>query len=70
MQYTVEVWPTLKLFREGRAYEYVGPMDKQQMIGYMKEQEKSPSDEKTTYTSEEDHFALAIIYVKFVHAIF
>ena len=52
LQYTVEAWPTFKLFREGRAYEYIGPMDNQQMIEYMKEQEKSPSDEKTTYTSK------------------
>ena len=52
LQHNVEAWPTFKLFREGRAYEYVGPMNKDQMIEYMKEQDKSPSDEKTTFTSE------------------
>jgi hypothetical protein len=47
----VEAWPTFRLFRQGRPYEYGGPMDKNQMVEYMKEQEKSPSDEKATYTS-------------------
>ena len=51
-QYNVDRWPTFKLFRQGRPYEYVGPMDKDNMILYMKEQEKSPSDEKTTYTGD------------------
>ena len=51
-QYNVEGWPSFKLFREGRPYEYVGPMEKEKLIVYMKEQEKSPSEEKTSYTSK------------------
>ncbi len=51
-QYNVEAWPTFKLFRQGRAYEYVGPMEKEKLMEYMKEQEKSPSEEKTTHAGK------------------
>jgi len=46
-QYNVAGWPTLKMFRRGRVYEYNGPREKQNIIDFMKEQNKLPSTEKT-----------------------
>jgi len=46
-QYNVAGWPTLKMFRKGRPYEYNGPREKQNIIDFMKTQMKSPSEEKT-----------------------
>jgi len=46
-QYNVAGWPTLKMFRKGRVYEYNGPREKQNIIDFMKEQNKLPSIEKT-----------------------
>jgi len=46
-QYNVAGWPTLKMFRKGRVYEYNGPREKQNIIDFMKEQNKLPSTEKT-----------------------
>jgi len=46
-QYNVAGWPTIKMFRRGRAYEYNGPREKQNIIDFMKEQVKLPSEEKT-----------------------
>ena len=45
-QYGVGGWPSFKMFRKGRVYEYNGPREKQNIIDYMKEQSKPPSDEK------------------------
>ena len=47
-QYNVAGWPTIKMFRKGRVYEYQGPREKQNIIDFMKEQVKLPSEEKTT----------------------
>ncbi len=64
-QYNVEGWPSFKLFREGRPYEYVGPMEKEKLIVYMKEQEKSPSEEKTSYTSKYHLQHLSVNWIVF-----
>lgn len=45
-QYGVGGWPTLKMYRKGRVYEYNGPREKQNIIDFMKEQSKPPSEEK------------------------
>ena len=45
-QYNVAGWPTIKMFRQGRVYEYNGPREKQNIIDFMKEQVKLPSEEK------------------------
>ena len=47
-QYSVGGWPTIKMFRKGRVYEYNGPREKANIIEFMKEQVKHPSDEKTS----------------------
>ena len=46
-QYGIGGWPQFKLFRKGRVYNYNGPREKQNIIDYMKEQARPPSDEKT-----------------------
>ena len=46
-QYNVAGWPTIKMFRRGRVYEYNGPREKQNIIDFMKEQVKLPTEEKT-----------------------
>ena len=46
-QYNVAGWPTIKMFRRGRGYEYNGPREKQNIIDFMKEQVKLPTEEKT-----------------------
>merc|ERR550519_1772452 len=45
-QYNVGGWPVLKMFRKGRVFEYNGPREKQNIIDFMKEQFKPPSEEK------------------------
>ena len=45
-QFGVGGWPTLKMFRKGRVYDYNGPREKENIIAYMKEQFKPPSEEK------------------------
>ena len=35
-QYNVAGWPTIKMFRRGRVYEYNGPREKQNIIDFMK----------------------------------
>lgn len=45
-QYGIGGWPALKMFRKGRVYNYNGPREKQNIIDYMKEQAKPPSEEK------------------------
>ena len=45
-EYGVAGWPTLKMFRKGRVYNYNGPREKQNIIDFMKEQAKPPSEEK------------------------
>jgi protein disulfide-isomerase A4 len=42
-EFKVHGWPTLYVFRYGRAFEYKGTRDANGMISYMKEQQKSPS---------------------------
>ncbi|CAK8694525.1 unnamed protein product [Clavelina lepadiformis] len=42
-RFEVTGYPTLKLFRRGRAYEYGGGRDKQGIMNYMLEQSKPPS---------------------------
>ena len=46
-QYNVGGWPSIKMFRKGRVYEYNGPREKQNIIEFMKVQNKLPSEEKT-----------------------
>jgi len=45
-QYSIHGWPTLKMFRKGRVYDYNGPREKDNIIEFMKEQNKPPSEEK------------------------
>merc|ERR1712018_517565 len=45
-QYGVGGWPMFKMFRKGRVYEYNGPREKQNIIDFMREQAKPPSEEK------------------------
>jgi len=47
-QYNVAGWPTIRMFRKGRVYDYNGPREKQNIIDFMKEQMKLPSEEKST----------------------
>ncbi|CAL8074911.1 unnamed protein product [Orchesella dallaii] len=48
-EFKVRGWPTLFVFRHGRAFEYKGQRDAAGMITYMKEQQKNPTTEcKTT----------------------
>lgn len=37
-------WPTLKIFRKGKPFEYKGPMKHEGIVNYMKEQMKPPSN--------------------------
>jgi len=46
-QFGVVGWPSIKMFRKGRPYEYNGPREKQNIIDFMKVQNKLPSDEKS-----------------------
>ena len=46
-QYNVAGWPSIKMFRKGRVFEYNGPREKQNIIDFMKVQNKLPSEEKT-----------------------
>jgi len=48
-QYNIHGWPTLRLLRKGRIYDYNGPREKANIIEYMKLQHQSPSQEKTTF---------------------
>jgi len=45
-QYGIGGWPMFKMFRKGRVYEYNGPREKQNIIDFMREQAKPPSEEK------------------------
>ena len=45
-QYGIGGWPMFKMFRKGRVYEYNGPREKQNIIDFMKDQAKPPSEEK------------------------
>lgn len=47
-EFKVRGWPTLFVFRYGRAFEYKGNRDAAGMISYMKEQQKSPTLECRT----------------------
>lgn len=42
-EYKVKGYPTLFVFRHGRAFEYKGSRDEKGLVSYMKEQAKSPS---------------------------
>jgi len=46
-QYGIGGWPQFKMFRKGRVYNYNGPREKENIIDYMKDQARPPSDEKT-----------------------
>ena len=46
-QFGMVGWPSIKMFRKGRPYEYNGPREKQNIIDFMKVQNKLPSDEKS-----------------------
>ncbi|XP_065561152.1 probable protein disulfide-isomerase A4 isoform X1 [Artemia franciscana] len=43
--FQIKGWPTLKIFRNGRPYEYKGPRDSKGIVEYMREQLKFPSKE-------------------------
>ena len=45
-QYGIGGWPQFKLFRKGRVFDYNGPREKQNIIDFMKNQAKPPSEEK------------------------
>jgi protein disulfide-isomerase A4 len=45
-QYGIPGWPGLKMFRKGRAFEYNGPRERDNIITFMKEQFKLPSEQK------------------------
>lgn len=45
-QYGIGGWPAFKMFRKGRVYDYNGPREKQNIIDFMKDQAKPPSEEK------------------------
>ncbi|QQP38011.1 Protein disulfide-isomerase [Caligus rogercresseyi] len=47
-EYGVIGWPTFKMFRKGRVYKYDGPREKDNIVTFMKQQFKSPSEEKLT----------------------
>jgi hypothetical protein len=46
-QYQIGAWPTFKLFRQGRMYDYNGPRERENIVTFMKAQAKPPSEEKT-----------------------
>jgi len=45
-QYGIGGWPMFKLFRKGRVFDYNGPREKQNIIDFMRDQSKPPSEEK------------------------
>ena len=45
-QYSIPGWPALKMFRKGRVYEYNGPREKDNIVTFMREQFKPPSEQK------------------------
>nr|CAB3264750.1 protein disulfide-isomerase A4-like [Phallusia mammillata] len=47
-KYDVSGYPTMKLFRHGRVYEYEGGRDKRGIVSYMLEQSKPPSTAVTS----------------------
>uniref|UniRef100_A0A0K2TFG6 Protein disulfide-isomerase n=1 Tax=Lepeophtheirus salmonis TaxID=72036 RepID=A0A0K2TFG6_LEPSM len=47
-QYGIIGWPTFKMFRKGRIYNYDGPREKDNIIAFMKNQYKPPSEEKSS----------------------
>lgn len=47
-EFKVKGWPTLFVFRYGRAFEYKGNRDAAGMVSYMKQQQKSPTTECRT----------------------
>ena len=64
-QYNVAGWPTIKMFRRGRVYEYNGPREKQNIIDFMKEQVKLPTEEKTHMISITNN--LDKVYIIFIN---
>ncbi|TRY73095.1 hypothetical protein TCAL_00905 [Tigriopus californicus] len=63
-QYGVGGWPTLKMFRKGRVYEYNGPREKENIINFMKEQSKPPSEEKNNLlgiTNNMDRLEISVV---------
>jgi len=47
-KYDVSGYPTMKMFRKGRMYEYEGGREQNTIVSYMKEQVKPPSKEVTS----------------------
>ncbi len=45
-QYGIGGWPGLKMFRKGRVYEYNGPRERDNIVTFMREQFKLPSEQK------------------------
>jgi len=53
-EFKVRGWPTLYVFRNGRAFEYKGGRDAAGMVTYMKEQLRSPTRECANYQEVEN----------------
>ena len=45
-QYQIGGWPAFKLFRKGRVYEYKGPREQDNIVQFMRNQAREPSEEK------------------------
>lgn len=56
-EYSVQGYPTLIVFRNGRSFEFKGRRDQAGMVEYMKEQAKLPSKEVRTLLEAQNNFA-------------
>ncbi len=54
-KFGVDGWPKFKLFREGRVFDYKGSPEKANIVAYMREQHRSPSEEKSNVFAIKNH---------------
>jgi len=47
-QFQIPGWPEIKMFRKGRLYPYKGPREQANIVAFMKDQARSPSQEKSS----------------------
>lgn len=55
-EFKVKSWPTLLIFRQGRAFEYKGGRESKDIIATMKEQLQSPTTECKTLKEMENRY--------------
>ncbi len=47
-KYNIAGWPTMRIFRKGRAFEYKGPREHKGIVEHMKEQSRPASKQHNT----------------------